>query len=313
MAMHDYYDLYDIVEYCKSTGQPLLSVLSATMLPGFMAPYADGLYASLDHYIGRTRGIFTPVCERFMCGSLTIEQVLNMFRLDVNSLIMKNQEKYQRLYDLMGIQYEPLQNYNMVEEGTDNRTLDMTDENTYGAVKKDNSYGATELTSQYGNRKTTENIGAVDNTDDIGAQANTTTSGVEGYNSSTFSDSDQEKQQLGARQDKHQEAARVNTTGSDAYQDVQSGAARSDSETVAHEAPDMLKHGGTDNNVHKLTRSGNIGVTTSQQMAQSEIDLWTAFNFYDILINDIVKEFTYLRDTDAYEPFQEGGTGWLSW
>lgn len=39
-------------------------------------------------------------------------------------------------------------------------------------------------------------------------------------------------------------------------------------------------------NKRKLTRSGNIGVTTSQQMLQSEIDL-RQYNFYEQLFNDV--------------------------
>lgn len=41
-----------------------------------------------------------------------------------------------------------------------------------------------------------------------------------------------------------------------------------------------------DDNHKQLTRSGNIGVTTSQQMLQSEIDL-RQWNFYNMLMNDI--------------------------
>lgn len=41
-----------------------------------------------------------------------------------------------------------------------------------------------------------------------------------------------------------------------------------------------------DDNHRKLTRSGNIGVTTSQQMLESEIDL-RKFDFYQMIMNDI--------------------------
>jgi hypothetical protein len=39
-------------------------------------------------------------------------------------------------------------------------------------------------------------------------------------------------------------------------------------------------------NNRELTRSGNIGVTTSQQMIQSERDLWNWY-FYDIVFKDV--------------------------
>lgn len=42
----------------------------------------------------------------------------------------------------------------------------------------------------------------------------------------------------------------------------------------------------TETGTRELTRSGNIGVTTSQQMLQSEIDL-RKFNFVDMIMNDV--------------------------
>lgn len=48
----------------------------------------------------------------------------------------------------------------------------------------------------------------------------------------------------------------------------------------------------TETGTRKLTRSGNIGVTTSQQMLQSDLDLWGAWNFYDLIMKDIDNELT---------------------
>lgn len=48
---------------------------------------------------------------------------------------------------------------------------------------------------------------------------------------------------------------------------------------ITGEAKDILNH--------KLTRKGNIGVTTTQQMLESEIDLWENFTFFDIVFNDL--------------------------
>lgn len=58
---------------------------------------------------------------------------------------------------------------------------------------------------------------------------------------------------------------------------------------------DALEHGHVITNsgvdTERTTRSGNIGVTTSQQMAQSSIDLWKWNYFYDIF-RDIDSIFT---------------------
>lgn len=47
-----------------------------------------------------------------------------------------------------------------------------------------------------------------------------------------------------------------------------------------------------DNNIVTHTRSGNIGVTTSQQMQQSSIDLWNNWNIVEQLFTDIDKVIT---------------------
>lgn len=44
---------------------------------------------------------------------------------------------------------------------------------------------------------------------------------------------------------------------------------------------------------HDFTRSGNIGVTTSQQMLESERQV-ALFNLYNVIWNDIIKEFFML-------------------
>ena len=58
---------------------------------------------------------------------------------------------------------------------------------------------------------------------------------------------------------------------------------------------DALEHGHVITNsgvdTERTTRSGNIGVTTSQQMAQSSIDLWKWNYFYDIF-SDVDSIFT---------------------
>lgn len=45
--------------------------------------------------------------------------------------------------------------------------------------------------------------------------------------------------------------------------------------------------GDFDKNHRQLTRSGNIGVTTSQQMIESSAVLLNKWNFYDILMSDV--------------------------
>lgn len=47
-----------------------------------------------------------------------------------------------------------------------------------------------------------------------------------------------------------------------------------------------------DHNITHHTRSGNIGVTTSQQMQQSSLDLWNNWNIVEQLFTDVDKVLT---------------------
>lgn len=49
---------------------------------------------------------------------------------------------------------------------------------------------------------------------------------------------------------------------------------------------------GTRSNAEQVKTTGNIGVTTSQQMVQAEIDLRTSNNIISIIVGDLGKEFT---------------------
>ena len=66
---------------------------------------------------------------------------------------------------------------------------------------------------------------------------------------------------------------------------------------------------GTDRQSHsyELTRSGNIGVTTSQQMIESERSLWMWRYFYDVVFPDIDKMLTISVYSDDVLPVTMSG------
>lgn len=66
------------------------------------------------------------------------------------------------------------------------------------------------------------------------------------------------------------------------------GTTSSDGRPIQKTNVDVTTTGVADKNYRELTRSGNIGVTTSQQMIQSEIDLrQDLYNFYNIIYDDV--------------------------
>lgn len=91
----------------------------------------------------------------------------------------------------------------------------------------------------------------------------------------------------------------------------------SDSETSDHTIDDDNTHTydltdadtGSDTQSHsyELTRSGNIGVTTSQQMIESERSLWMWKYFYDVVFPDVDRMLTISVYSDDVIPITTGG------
>lgn len=190
-------------------------------------------------------------------NSFWTDLVASYMRQSVKGFLSSHADAYQHIYDALGVEYKPLENYSMTENGTD----------TYGEDSTTRAFGEDSTSNAYGEQSSTLTTGAQDTTN---------TAGIYGYNSSSASSADTSTTSAGARTDTSTEAARTDTTTRAEHTDTDTRAEHSDS--------------------HSLTRSGNIGVTTSQQMLQSEIDLRKASIFWDLVTGDIIKSLFYLPD-----------------
>lgn len=116
--------------------------------------------------------------------------------------------------------------------------------------------------------ETTETLTPAETTLETKPAKTVTENDVSAFNSSTYQDAEKTTV-AGDPTDKGSEVLTVNSSGSTKLQVDTAG---SDVLTVQNE--------------RTLTRSGNIGVTTSQQMLQSEIEL-RKYNFFLSVFNDI--------------------------
>lgn len=156
--------------------------------------------------------------------------------------IYNNAWSYQ--YKALTADYNPINNYDSVENSTD--------------------------THEYTGTQTTEHETTKNNTDtpDITRTSNgsnDSAGSLYGFNSATAVPSDEAN-------------GKSNST------DTETGTVTSNgTENGTNTRTDNLKETIT----HELTRSGNIGVTTSQQMIESELELRKK-QFYNIMIRDII-------------------------
>ena len=147
-------------------------------------------------------------------------------------------------YKALTADYNPIHNYDSVENSTD--THDYTGTQTMEHVATKNNTDTPDITR-------TSN------------GSNDSAGSLYGFNSTSAVPSDEAN---GTSQSTDKETGTVTSNGT---------------ENGTNTRTDNLKETIT----HELTRSGNIGVTTSQQMIESELELRKK-QFYNIMIHDII-------------------------
>ena len=188
-----------------------------------------------------------------------------------NIVFAKYGMRWSKLYSTMQFEYNPIENYNMVETMDDdetvteyNSTLERTDDLTH------------EFT--YGKTETTTDEQEITTTDDT-----TNENQIMGFNSDDYVGKEKNIIDGSVTETHSGDITRVNS-GTDSENNT-------GTQTSAHTGND------TQTRNYELRRSGNIGVTTSQQMIEQERKLWEWDFFNQIIYPDLDKVLTIF----AYE------------
>ena len=221
-------------------------------------------------------------------------------------------DKWTHLWDLFLMEYNPIENYNMIESGSDVNTKTGSLDRS-GAVTRTGSLDRSGAITKSGSESVTDDItysGKEANTrsgyiEDTGAKADNQTeqdNKIYGYNSSTGVNSDSSSQQASHKNrqtfnDVKDETTFTNRTDSRDITTTFTNRADTDSrKDTYNNIADTDTRKDTYNNIkdtgsHSLTRSGNIGVTTTQQMAESEIE-YRRHLYFEMIFADIDKILT---------------------
>lgn len=168
-----------------------------------------------------------------------MEQTINDFLDCWRSYLRTRAHDIDMMWEALNTDYDPLSNYDMHEHGTDGTAKGKT----------------TDKTTPHGSTTQTSTV----------TGSETITYNRQGADSSSFQPYDQTVTQAGTTP---RTTTDTTTYGTGTYSDTEHTATNDQSATV-----DGVTVTGNEVREHVLTRSGNIGVTTSQQMAQSELDL----------------------------------------
>ena len=214
-----------------------------------------------------------------------------------NMLLAMYGDNWDKLYKTLSLEYNPIQNYDMTEQETVNGN---TEQNHGGTDTTTETPGVktTEVIDHHvthgGTDITTETPGVSETVENNGSADTSTNQSVYGFNSSDAVPTDT------ATGNNTANNKQVTTRTGDNTTSIKHGETIDDTDTNTREYEGnnitAIEHGetvkGTANTTRQLTRSGNIGVTTSQQMIQSERDLWIWNYFINTVFPDIDRALT---------------------
>lgn len=210
--------------------------------------------------------------------------------------------RWSKLWYTLGLEYNPIENYSMQEDMTNDITEDVygkTETLTHGHTETETlnktdtvTHGTTETLTLNTTNQETKNL-----TDAITPYTSeTSTTEVQGFDSSTYNPSERTTlAKSGTESTTHTGTDTTTRTGTETT-------GKAGTEATAYTGTDTKAHSGQDTNTssgkdthernYTLTRKGNIGVTTSQQMIESERQVWMWDFFKDVVFPDINRVLT---------------------
>lgn len=225
--------------------------------------------ANLDlAYFGNHSGekIISPVVRKILVNDVLPDVALSNLATTIFYLYNSYWEKE---WATLTAQYNPISNYDMTETETIERS--GTESGTDGHTKTNT--GTVIDAGTHSNTTT-------GSTDTTTSANNTSEDELSAFNSSDYVDDRKNTNAASATSDTDMSETRNGTTGNTRTDDLSEG----------FNGTHSGSHSDTEDRT--LTRSGNIGVTTSQQMLESERELWLWNFFDDVVFPDIDKILT---------------------
>lgn len=205
-----------------------------------------------------------------------------------------NKYKFDTLAATIGLEYNPIENYDRAETRSSTRTPNLTDTLTHNTTQAQTGTTATATTETDDTSETIDrDTRYTHNSNPSGTETTTTTQGVKPFDgASDFNDREKVIAQRAAGIMEND-----NDSGTeDMTRDIDRDLSRT--ETITHGRQDKTtgtettKTTGTETIAENSRIHGNIGVTTVAQMLQQEREMTANFVLLDIYLTDLVKNFT---------------------
>ena len=241
-------------------------------------------------YFGNHSGekIISPLVSKLLVDDkLTSDSITRLASI----IFSLNGDNWSRLYSALQEEYKALQNYN----GDETRTVTTTDTGTDTFSHTSNETNT--LNDSSSNTRTgsesLESSGSdsLSKTGTVGSQgSNLSDNNVFGFNSSSSVPSDNSNSSNNST-DTYNLSDKTSYGKKDTkvYNNVSDSGSRESTNTVSNESSDTETKNLQTNTSETFHREGNLGVTTSQQMLESEFELRMKYRFFDVVFADVDK------------------------
>lgn len=256
--------------------------------------YDNTLFANMNYPEGFETADQTNLINNLLCELAEMEVLYTspaFMKTIIGVWSYKEKPTWDRIYAAAQMEYNPIENYDRQESSTD--TTDATRKHTGNDVT---AFSGSDSRTNSG-KDTTQDSGteAIANT---GTDAtthggtDTTTNKVAGFDSNTLVDHDSSALAHGHTESLQHGHTMTTTFGK--KEELTHGHV----ETVSMGHSETLTHGEQIKDDTEITHTsrihGNIGVTTSQQMLESELELAPKLNIMNIIIESFKNRFCLL-------------------
>lgn len=250
-----------LYQYAKAENEPLLGENNFD----FFQPYLTAFNVFDRYFRDKFLNWFYWIS---FDDNVTTASMYEDFVEAVQAHLTINQKRYSELYRVQVLAanaYDIVNNYDLTESHSTSRS--ESGSNTSGAREDSTSGTATD-----GARSDSATTNA-------GAQTTTETNQIEGFNSSDFTDADKKTIAAGAHSDSTS---------------VSKGSQTNTNSTTVNKGAQTDNHSLTGSETISITRKGNIGVQTAADVIGGHIRLWTEFDFYKMVFDEIAKNYLIL-------------------
>lgn len=253
-----------------------------------------GFYLDIEYYGNRSgsKEVSALLDYAMSQGDSALVQTKEYIK---HMILGKYKLAWQRAWDAMIAEYNPINNYSMDKQETENRTLDMTNQRTINReLQEEGSNGGTQSS-------TTSNDGTVgDSTTATNTYSSNTNNGIYGFDAGNASNANKSDTQQN------------NSTTTNNTQTIDTSTVINGEDERTHENSLNEQISTGDEGQHKTVgtfttkTTGNIGVTTSQEMVESELKLRFDWHYFDMVYRDVDHILTtgvFVDDEPTYHIF----------